>query len=62
MKRRIVTRRKISKARLAWAVRRGKRAFRGAQSHRGSKDPKDLRGVKGLLLRAAVETDAQSDR
>jgi len=62
MKKRVVTSRKVVKSRLAREVKRGKRPFRGAQSHTGSKDPKDLRGAKGLLLKTAAETDEQGER
>ncbi len=62
MKKRLVASKKVVKSRLARKVESGKHPFRGAQSRTGSKDPKDLRGAKGLLLKAAGETDAQVDQ
>jgi len=61
MKKRLVTSKKIVKTKLARKVERGKHPFRGAQSHTGAKDPKDLRGAKGLLLKVAAETDAPAE-
>ncbi|HYM69010.1 MAG TPA: hypothetical protein VEZ44_05390 [bacterium] len=55
MKKRLVTAKKVSKSRLVRAIEKGQAPFHGARSRRGAKDAKDLRGVKGLLLKNAEE-------
>jgi hypothetical protein len=51
MKKRIMAAKKVAKARLARMIARGRSPFHGAQSATGDRDPKDLRGIRGLLLR-----------
>jgi hypothetical protein len=53
MKKRLITAKKASKSRLIRAIEKGQAPFHGARSRRGPKDPKNLRGVKGLLLKNA---------
>ncbi|HXX38680.1 MAG TPA: hypothetical protein VEP50_11150 [bacterium] len=57
MKKRLIVARKITKAKLARAIQRGRALFYGARSRAGAKDPKDLRGIKGLLVKSAEDDE-----
>ncbi|GEM_PF-3239134 len=57
MKKRIMAAKKVAKARLARMIARGRSPFHGAQSATGGRDPKDLRGIRGLLLRNARDDE-----
>jgi len=61
IKKRLITTKKAAKARLIREIQRGRAPFRGAQTPTGGKDPKNLRGVKGLLRKTADEADAQHE-
>ncbi len=59
MQGRIIVAKKVEKAKLVWAIARGRSPFRGARTATGGKDPKDLRGIKGLLLKSAQDREAR---
>jgi hypothetical protein len=64
MKRTVVAARRIAKKKTLRQMQRGRKPFFGAQGPRGAKDPKDLRGSKGALLKQAedrAQTEEESE-
>ena len=62
MKRALVTVRKVTKGKVVGQLRRERALFYGAQGSRGPKDPKDLRGPKGFLLKEAEKLAHDEER
>ena len=62
MKRVSVTARKVTKGKVLGRLRRWRALFYGAQGSRGPKDPKDLRGPKGFLLKEAEKLARDEER
>jgi hypothetical protein len=55
MKRAMITTRKVAAEQIVQQLRHGRKPFYGARGAAGSKDLKDLRGPKGVLLKEAEE-------